>query len=112
MRVSDSLGKSFGNETILSDYSSNSYPKVFADGYDIYISCNVDVDNRFTPRLVQEQEGLIGYKPGIFFIKSADLGKSFSSPVRFDFNDSFDSGKSQVSVFDKYVYITWVQRVQ
>jgi len=110
LRVSDNLGKSFGNETILSDYSSNSYPKVFADGYDIYISWNVDVDNRFNPRLVQEQGELIGYKPGIYFIKSADLGKSFSSPVRFDFNDSFDSGKSQVSVFDKYVYITWLQR--
>ena len=55
LRVSDNLGKSFGNETILSDYSSNSYPKVFADGYDIYISWNVDVDNWFNPRLVQEQ---------------------------------------------------------
>ncbi len=83
---------------------------MFADEYNLYISWNVDADNRFHPRVVQEQEELTGQKPGIYFIKSEDLGKSFSSPVRFDHNDSFDSGKSQVSAFDKYVYITWVQR--
>ena len=109
LRVSDNMGKSFGSEKILSDYSSDSYPKVFADENDVYITWNVDDDNRFKPRVVQEQEDLAGYKPGIYFIKSEDLGKSFSSPVRFDHNDSFDNGKSQVSAFDKYVYITWVQ---
>ena len=110
LRVSDNMGKSFGSEKILSDYSSDSYPKVFADENDVYITWNVDDDNRFKPRVVQEQEDLPGHKPGIYFIKSEDLGKSFSSPVRFDHNDSFDNGKSQVSAFDKYVYITWVQR--
>ena len=109
LRVSDDMGKSFGSEKILSDYSSDSYPKVFADENNVYITWNVDDDNRFKPRVVQEQEDLTDYKPGIYFIKSEDLGKSFSSPVRFDHNDSFDNGKSQVSAFDKYVYITWVQ---
>ena len=90
--------------------ASDSYPKVFADENNVYITWNVDNDNRFKPRVVQEQEGLPDYKPGIYFIKSEDLGKSFSSPVRFDYNDSFDNGKSQVSAFDKYVYITWVHR--
>ena len=110
LRVSDDLGKSFGREKTLSDYSSDSYPKVFADEYNVYISWNVDADNRFHPKVVQEREGLTGYKPGIYFIESEDFGKSFSSPVRFDHNDSFESGKSQVSAFDKYVYITWMQR--
>ncbi|MDN5847842.1 MAG: exo-alpha-sialidase, partial [Candidatus Nitrosocosmicus sp.] len=107
---SDDQGKSFGSETLPSEYSSNSYPKVFADEYNVYISWNVDVDNRFDPSVIQEQEGVMGFKPGIYFVKSEDLEKSFSSPVRFAYNNSFDSGKSQVSVFDKYVYITWVQR--
>ncbi len=110
LRVSDDLGKSFGSEKILSDYSRDSYPKVFADDHNVYISWNIDADNRFHPRIVQEQKDLTGNKPGIYFIKSEDLGKSFSSPVRFDHNGIFDSGKSQVSAFDKYVYITWVQR--
>ena len=110
LRVSDNMGKSFGSETLLSGYSSDSYPKVFADENNVYITWNVDNDNLFKPRVVQEQEELAGHKPGIYFIKSEDLGKSFSSPVRFDYNDSFDNGKSQVSAFDKYVYITWVQR--
>ena len=110
LRVSDDLGKSFGREKTLSDYSSDSYPKVFADEYNVYVSWNVDADNRFHPKVVQEREGLTDYKPGIYFIESEDLGKSFSSPVRFDHNDSFESGKSQVSAFDKYVYITWIQR--
>jgi hypothetical protein len=110
LRVSDNMGKSFGSETLLSGYSSDSYPKVFADENNVYITWNVDNDNLFKPRVVQEQEELPDHKPGIYFIKSEDLGKSFSSPVRFDYNDSFDNGKSQVSAFDKYVYITWVQR--
>ena len=110
LRVSDNLGKSFGSEKILSDYSRDSYPKVFADERNVYVSWNVDADNRFHPRVIQEQEGLTGNKPGIYFIKSEDLGKSFSGPVRFDYEDSFANGKSQVSAFDNYVYVTWVQR--
>ena len=110
LRVSDDMGKSFGRENLLSDYSSDSYPKVLADENNVYITWNVDADNRFHPRVVQEQEDLTGNKPGLYFIKSEDFGKSFSSPVRFDYNDSFDNGKSQVSAFDKYVYITWVQK--
>jgi len=110
LRVSDDMGKSFGSEKILSEHSSDSYPKVFADENNVYISWNVDDDNRFHPGLVQKQGEQTGYKPGIYFIKSEDLGKSFSSPIIFDYNDSFDNGKSQVSAFDKYVYITWVQR--
>jgi len=110
LRVSDNMGKSFGSETLLSGYSSDSYPKVFADENNVYITWNVDNDNRFKPRVVQEQEGLPDHKPGIYFIKSEDLGKSFSGPVRFDYEDSFANGKSQVSAFDNYVYVTWVQR--
>ena len=110
LRSSNDMGKSFGSETILSEYSSNSYPKVFADEYNLYISWNVDADNRFNPSVIQDQKEVMGFEPGIYFIKSEDLGKTFSSQVKFDNNDSFDSGKSQVSVFDKYVYITWVQK--
>ena len=83
---------------------------MFADEYNVYISWNVYADNWFHPRVVQDQEELPDHKPGIYFVKSEDLGKSFSSPVRFEHDNSFDSGKSQVSAFDKYVYITWVQR--
>ena len=82
---------------------------MFTNENNVYITWNVDDVNRFKHRVVQEPEEQMGYKPGIYFIKSEDLGKSFSSPVRFGHNDSFDNGKSQVSAFDKYVYITWVQ---
>lgn len=110
LRVSDDFGKSFGNVQILSDHSNDSYPKVFADKSNVYISWNVDADNRFHPKAAQEQEKSAGNQPGIYFIKSQDMGKSFTSPIRFDHNNSYNNGKSQVSAFDKFVYITWVQR--
>jgi hypothetical protein len=51
----------------------------------------------------------MGYEPGIYFVKSEDPGKSFNSPVRSAYNDSYDFGKSQVSVLDICVYVTWIQ---
>jgi hypothetical protein len=109
IRISDDFGKSFGSEKVLSDYSSDSYPKVFADKSNVYISWNVDADNRFHSNGVQKQQESKGNEPGIYFIKSEDFGKNFTSPIRFDHNGSFNNGKSQVSVFDEYVYVTWVQ---
>jgi hypothetical protein len=110
LRVSDDFGKSFGNAKIISEYSSDSYPKVFADESNVYISWNVDADNQFHSKAIPQQEESTSNQPGIYFIKSEDMGKSFTGPVRFDHNDSFNNGKAQVSAFDKYVYITWVQR--
>ena len=76
----------------------------------MHVYWDVAVDNYFQPRVIQERgreggrKGLMGYKPRIYFIKSEDIGKSFRSLVIFEHNDSFDSGKSQVSVFGKYIY--------
>jgi hypothetical protein len=112
LRGGDDLGKPFGCETLHSEYSTSSYPKVFAGDYNVYISWNVDVDNRFNPNVIQEPEEVMGYEPGIYFVKSKDIGKSFSSPVRFAYDDTFDSGKSHVSVFDKCVYVTRYRRMR
>ncbi len=57
LRVSDDLGKSLGSKTVVSAYSTNSYPKVFAGEYNVYIPWNVDVDNRFNPNVMQEPGG-------------------------------------------------------
>ncbi|CAN5782844.1 hypothetical protein BH23THE1_BH23THE1_05060 [soil metagenome] len=60
LRGSDDLGKSSGSETLLSEYSTSSYPKVFAGEYIMYISWNVDVDNRFNPSVIQEPVEVFG----------------------------------------------------
>jgi hypothetical protein len=43
---------------IYSDFGQNSYPKVFTDKHRVYVSLNIDVNNRFSPLFLQEQERL------------------------------------------------------
>lgn len=97
-RVSNDYGKTFSEAKIISSLSGNSYPKITAIRNNIYISWNVDqIDN-------------LDNRPGIYFSKSNDKGKSFSQPINMNIENSFSSGKSQISSNDNHVYIMWTQK--
>lgn len=97
-KVSDDYGKTFSQEKIISNLGANSYPKIAVNGDNVYVSWNVDqIDNP-------------NYNPGMYFSASNDSGKSFSSPINLNIENSFNSGKSQISANNAHIYIMWTQK--
>ncbi len=107
LRSSNDYGKTFDREKIISNYSSNSYPKVYANGGNVYVSYNID------DKIMDETVNFTSInKNEIFFSKSNDAGNNFLPPVRLNSGQNFNSGESQIhsTANANHVYVIWTQK--
>lgn len=109
LRVSNDFGKSFGDEKILANYSSDSYPRILSKNGTVFVTWNVDVSKSSNPFRFNNSNSSVTI-PGIYFTMSTDKGNSFSVPQMLSDASDFSFGESQVSAFDNYVYVSWVQK--
>jgi hypothetical protein len=95
LKVSRDGGATFGDTINLSDNpaSLSYHPKIVASGENVYI-------------VWEDDEGKSG-NSDIFFMKSSDAGKTFTSKSDLS-NDQSGSGMPQLSVSDGNVYVVWM----
>jgi hypothetical protein len=95
LKISHDGGATFGDTINLSDNpaSLSYHPKIVASGENVYI-------------VWEDDEGKSG-NSDIFFMKSSDAGKTFTSKSDLS-NDPSGSGTPQLSVSDGNVYVAWM----
>ncbi len=106
LAISRDHGKTFDTAKPIYNFSSNSYPKVFSDNNNIFISWNIDDPITKTYSINSGNND----NPGIFFIKSSDYGKTFTTPIKLNTGNTFGYGESQITNAGNYTYIVWVQK--
>ena len=85
-------GSTFGTPANISNNTGDSsYPKIIADGNDIYIAWSFTITNK---------------DYDILFTKSNDGGNTFGNPANIS-NNLGDSGLPQMSASGNNVYVTW-----
>ena len=95
LKISHDGGATFGDTINLSDNpaSLSYHPKIVASGENVYI-------------VWEDDQGISG-NSDIFFMKSSDAGKTFTSKSDLS-NDPSGSGTPQLSVSDGNVYVAWM----
>jgi hypothetical protein len=109
LRVSSDFGKTFGDEKVLSDHTSDSYPRIISQNGTIFVTWNID-SSKSSSHLRPSDANISETIPGIYFTMSRDKGNSFSVPKLLSDKYNFSFGEAQVSAFNNYVYVTWVQK--
>lgn len=109
LRISSDFGKTFGDEKVLSNYSSDSYPRIFSQNGTVFVTWNIDVIKSSDPfnynNAISSE-----INPGIYFTMSRDEGNTFGAPQLLSNASDFSYGEAQVSAFNNYVYVSWVQK--
>jgi hypothetical protein len=108
-RVSNDFGKTFGDEKVLSNYSSDSYPRILSQNGTVAVTWNIDVSKQ-SNHSNHENDNSSETHPGIYFTISKDKGNTFSLPQMLSNGSDFSFGEAQVSAFNNYVYVSWVQK--
>jgi hypothetical protein len=108
LKSSNDFGKTFGKGITISNYAANSFPKIFANNDNVYVSWNVD-KQPYDTTLDSINDNTMHDK-GIFFSKSDDGGKKFSKPLKLNKGAYFLNGESQLSGSKNHVFISWTQK--
>lgn len=109
IKTSDDFGSTFGDEKILANHGSDSYPRVLTQNGTVYVTWNTDLSKGSEKQGKNLTSGAVT-NPGIYFTLSNDRGATFSTPKLLSDPSSFSFGKSQISAYDNYVYVTWIQK--
>lgn len=109
LKVSSNFGKTFGEEKILSNHSNDSYPRIQSQNGNVYVAWNIDIGKSSEP-IKHSNKNSSETNPGIYFTVSKDGGKTFSVPQILSDASDFSFGEAQVSAFNNYVYVSWVQK--
>ncbi len=92
-------GSTFGDVVSLSDNAGkSSFPKISSYQDDVYITWNIDSDDKSIV-------GTNNSNDGIFFVKSTDKGSSFNEEIRLNAEEK--PGEGQITANDNNVYIVW-----
>ncbi|MDQ4074111.1 MAG: hypothetical protein M3162_07390 [Thermoproteota archaeon] len=106
LATSHDHGKTFDTAKAIYNFSSNSYPKIFSDDNNVFISWNIDDPITKTYSLNSGNND----NPGMFFIKSSDYGNTFTPPIKLNTGNTFGYGESQITNAGNYTYVVWVQK--
>lgn len=109
LRVSSDFGKTFGDEKVLSNFSNDSYPRILSQNGTVFVAWNIDI-GKSSSLIRSSQASTSETIPGIYFTMSKDKGNSFSIPKLLSDSSNFGFGEAQVSAYNNYVYVTWVQK--